>query len=102
VSAPQLKLSRLTIGIPQPLAQVELLVLFSPALQGAPLPKDAFPVNCSQAWLTVDVHGTRAKSEITGRSTVEDMRLEVNGDDIESLLPEDTVAAIAAYVGSES
>lgn len=81
------------------LAQVELLVLFHPSMQsGGASPVKAMPANCTQGWLTVDVHGVIAKSELTGLPCLEDMRLEVDGEDIEEKLPPSVVEAIADYV----
>jgi hypothetical protein len=83
----------------EPLAQVELLLLFHPRLQGGP--RRVVPENyagASQAWLTLDVHGMRGASELTGRPIVEDLRLEAGGEDLEALLPDEIVGEIAAYV----
>src|SRR5690242_5451020 len=83
----------------EPLAQVELLLLFHPYLQGGPrraVPEDI--ARASQAWLTLDVYGTRAASEMTGRPILEDLRLETRGEDIEALLPDAIVNEIADYV----
>jgi hypothetical protein len=52
----------------------------------------------TQAWLTLDVHGRRGVSELTGLPILEDLRLEVRGEDIESLLPDGIVNEVADYV----
>lgn len=83
-----------------PLAQVEVLLLFHPELQrGAPrrLPAEVCD-RASQAWLTLDVHGKRGESELTGKPIMEDLRLEVDGEDIEVILPDRIVNDIADYV----
>lgn len=86
----------------EPLAQVELLLLFHPCLQGGPrrtVPEDI--ARASQAWLTLDVYATRGASELTGRPILEDLRLETRGEDIEALLPDAIVNEIADYVLAE-
>ena len=88
---------------PQPIAQVELLVLFHPALQGIGSRRVPAEI-CAQAaqgWLTLDVYGNPGASDLTGRPVMEDMRLEVNGEDIESLLPDAIVNRVAEYVLGE-
>jgi len=83
----------------EPLAQVEILLLFHPCLQGGP--RRTAPehiAGASRAWLTLDVYGTRGASELTGRPILEDLRLETDGEDLEALLPDEIVHEIAAYV----
>jgi hypothetical protein len=83
----------------KPLAQVEVLMLFHPSMQtGGPhkvQPDEV--VRATQGWLTVDVHGKRGISELTGRPILEDMRLETGGEDIEALLPSNMVEEIQTY-----
>lgn len=87
-----------------PLAQVEVLLLFHPRMQslGAGRVPAGLCERSTQAWLTLDVHGRRALSELTGLPVLEDMRLEVCGEDVESLLPDGIVNEIADYVLSEA
>src|SRR5690348_13741957 len=76
-----------------PMAQVEVLMLFHPRLQGigaGRVPADLCR-DSTQAWLTLDVHGRRGVSELSGLPIVEDLRLEVHGEDVESLLPDGIV-----------
>ena len=83
-----------------PLAQVEMLMLFHPRLQGigaGPVPADLCK-DSTQAWLTLDVHGRPGVSELTGLPTVEDLRLEVRGEDVESWLPDRMVSEVVEYV----
>jgi len=83
-----------------PMAQVEVLMLFHPRLQGlgsGPVP-DGLCGRATQAWLTLDVHGRRGVSELTGLPVLEDLRLEVQGADIEALLPDGIVNEVADYV----
>ncbi len=85
---------------PRPLAQVEVLLLFHPGLQsGGPkrVPQDIWE-RAAQGWLTLDVFGRRGKSELTGRPIMEDLRLEVDGEDVEPLLPDAIVDEVADYV----
>ena len=85
---------------PRPLAQVEVLMLFDPCLQRGG-PKRVLPEICAgaaQGWLTLDVYGRRGRSELTGRPVMEDMRLEVDGSDVEALLPDGIVNEVADYV----
>jgi len=87
-----------------PLAQVEVLMLFHPALQGGAAGRAAAELcgRSTQGWLTLDVHGRRGVSELTGRPVLEDMRLEVRGEDIEALLPDGIVSEVADYVLTEA
>jgi hypothetical protein len=84
----------------EPLAQVELLVLFHPDMQG--IGSRRVPVEscarATQGWLTLDVYGHPGVSHLSGRPVMEDMRLELNGEDIESLLPDSIVNHVADYV----
>lgn len=85
---------------PTPLAQVELLLLFHPALQTGGC-RRAAPETCARAtqgWLTLDVYGRPGVSEFTGRPVMEDMRLELKGEDIEPLLPDGIVNEVADYL----
>jgi len=54
--------------------------------------------SATQGWLTLDVYGRRASSDCTGLPIIEGMRLEVGGEDIESLLPDGIVNEVADYV----
>jgi hypothetical protein len=83
-----------------PLAQVEVLLLFHPQMQGSGTRKvpDQLRARATQGWLTLDVHGRRGSSGFTGLPVLEDMRLEVDGEDIESLLPDGIVNEVADYV----
>lgn len=84
---------------PEPYAQVELLLLFHPSLQtGAQRAAPEACARATQAWLTMDVYGTPALSELTGRPVMEDMRLEAHGEDIEHLLPDGIVNEVADYL----
>ena len=85
---------------PEPLAQVELLVLFHPTLQtmGSRRVSAETCARATQGWLTLDVYGYPSSSDFTGRRLMEDMRLELNGEDIEALLPDSIVNHIADYV----
>ena len=89
---------------PEPLAQVELLVLFHPAMQGIGSRRVSAETcaRATQGWLTLDVYGNPGLSDLTGRPVMEDMRLELNGEDIESLLPDSVVNHVADYVLGES
>lgn len=93
-----------TQGRPEPYAQVELLLLFHPRLQVAGLRK--VPAEtcaaATQAWLTLDVYGNPALSELTGRPVLEDLRLESGGRDIEALLPDAIVNEVADYLLGEA
>lgn len=93
-----------TKGRPEPYAQVELLLLFHPRLQVAGLRK--VPAEtcaaATQAWLTLDVYGNPALSELTGRPVLEDLRLESGGTDIEALLPDAIVNGVADYLLGEA
>ena len=84
---------------PEPLAQVEVLLLFHPAFQGGirHVPGELCALATQEGWLTLDVHGTPALSELTGRPILEDMRLETHGQDMEALLPDQIVTDIAGY-----
>ena len=85
---------------PEPLAQVELLVLFHPTLQtmGSRRVSAETCARATQGWLTLDVYGYPSSSDFTGHRLMEDMRLEVNGEDVESLLPDSIVSHLADYV----
>lgn len=48
------------------------------------------------------MHGRRGKSELTGLPILEDLRLEVHGEDIEALLPDGIVNEVAVYVLGEA
>ena len=89
---------------PAPLAQVELLLLFHPALQncGSHRVPAEICARATQGWLTLDVYGHPGMSDLTGRSVMEDMRLEVGGEDIEALLPDGIVNEVADYVLGEA
>ncbi|HSC46534.1 MAG TPA: hypothetical protein VLG68_00440 [Gammaproteobacteria bacterium] len=91
--------ARLSQEPDEPLAQVELLLLFHPRLQGGPrrVAPETY-AGANQAWLTLDVRGTYGTSELTGRPILEDLRLETHGEDLEALLPDEIVNEIAAYV----
>ena len=89
---------------PEPLAQVEVLLLFHPSFQGtgshrAPAETCA---RATQGWLTLDVYGRPGLSDLTGRPVMEDMRLEVAGEDIEPLLPDGIVNRVADYLLQEA
>lgn len=85
---------------PEPLAQVEILVLFHPDLQtiGSRRVPAETCARATQGWLTLDVYGYPGTSDLTGCAVMEDMRLELNGEDIESLLPDGVVNHVADYV----
>jgi len=86
-----------------PLAQVEVLLLFHPSLQGG-FPGRVPPEACAhtaQGWLTLDVYGERGISEITGRPIMENLQLRAGGEDIEALLPDGIVNEVADYVLGE-
>ena len=84
---------------PEPCTQVELLLLFHPSLQtGAHRATPEACARATQAWLTLDVYGTPGVSEFTDRPVMEDMRLEVHGEDIEHLLPDGIVNEVADYL----
>ncbi|MGE5624827.1 MAG: hypothetical protein ACM3ZT_04690 [Bacillota bacterium] len=88
---------------PEPLAQVEVLLLFDPTLQtggAGRVPPEAC-ASASQGWLTLDVYGNRGISEIAGRPIMENLRLETHGEDIEALLPDGIVNDVADYVLGE-
>jgi|GEM_PF-3553949 len=84
----------------EPLAQVELLLLFHPNLQ-TDCARRATAEACAlarQGWLTLDVYGDRGISEIAGRPVMKNLRLEAGGQDIEALLPDGIVNEVADYV----
>ncbi|HEY3645071.1 MAG TPA: hypothetical protein VGM16_07000 [Gammaproteobacteria bacterium] len=87
-----------------PMAQVEVLMLFHPRLQG--VGAGGVPAGlcdeATQAWLTLDVHGRRGVSELTGLPVLEDLRLELHGEDVEALLPDGIVNEVADYVLSDA
>lgn len=85
---------------PAPLAQVEVLICFSPGMQsgGAGKPTPAAFSTATTGWMTVDVFGTPARSDITHKPVLEDMRLlTADGEDVEPYLPEQVINAIADY-----
>ena len=89
---------------PEPLAQVELLLLFDPSFQGGStrrVPAETC-ARATQGWLTLDVYGKPGLSDLTGRPVMEDMRLEVAGEDIEPLLPDGIVTRVADYLLQEA
>ena len=61
-------------------------------------PKPPRPAPLAQ----LDVYGHPGMSDLTGRSVMEDMRLEVGGEDIEALLPDGIVNEVADYVLGEA
>ena len=79
-----------------PMAQVEVLMLFHPRMQSIGAGR------ATQGWLTLDVYGRRGMSELTGLPILEDLRLEVRGEDVEPLLPDGIVSEVADYVLSEA
>ena len=83
-----------------PLAQVEVLLLFHPELQSGGPQRVATELcaRSTQGWLTLDVYGCRGASEMTGRPIMENLRLEVAGEDIEALLPDGIVNEFADSV----
>lgn len=88
---------------PKPLAQVEVLLLFHPLLQngcGHHVPAEVC-AKATQGWMTLDVYGNPGTNDFTGRPVMEDIRLEINGEDIESLLPDAIVNQVAGYVLGE-
>jgi len=82
------------------MAQVELLVLFHPDLQGIGSRRVSAETcaRATQAWLTLDVYGNPGSSDLTNRPVMEDLRLELNGEDIEPLLPDSIVNHVADFV----
>lgn len=89
---------------PDPYGQVELLILLHPRLQVPGLrrvPAETCAAS-TQAWLTLDVYGHRALSELTGKPVLEDLRLEAGGSDIEALLPDTIVNEVADYLLGEA
>lgn len=78
---------------PTPLCQYELLLLAHPVLQsgGAGRVKE-MPQSAAQGWMTIDVHG-RVRDGV-----IEDMRCMVQGEDIESSLPDSILQEITRYV----
>lgn len=88
---------------PEPFAQVELLLLFHPSFQGSTrrVPAETC-AQATQGWLTLDVYGRPGVSDLTGCPVMEDMRLEVAGEDIESLLPDRIVNRVADYLLQEA
>ncbi len=86
---------------PAPLAQVEVLICFSPGMQsgGAGKPTPAAFSAATTGWMTVDVFGTPARSDVSGNAVLEDMRLlTADGEDVEPYLPDNVINAIADYV----
>ena len=89
---------------PEPYGQVELLILFHPRLQVPGLrrvPAETCAA-AAQAWLTLDVYGKPALSELTGKPVLEDLRLEAGGTDLETLLPDTIVNEVADYLLGEA
>lgn len=84
---------------PAPLAQVEVLLTFHPALQSGGPRNVTIPPGAHHEWLTVDVHGRIATGELSGRPVVEDMHLESGGNDVNELL-EPLADEIASYVAT--
>ena len=88
----------------EPLAQVEVLLLFHPNFQSLG-PRRAGAEACAaatQGWLTLDVYGRRSVSGFTGRPIMENLRLEARGQDLEPVLPEEIVNEVADYVLEEA
>lgn len=88
----------------EPLAQVELLILFHPSMQsGGPRRVPASQCeSATQAWWTVEVFGRIGTSELSGLPIIEDLRLEAGGEDIEAVLPDSLVNEIVEYVAGEA
>ena len=89
---------------PEPLAQIEVLLLFHPSFQGGSsrrVPAETCAL-ATQGWLTLDVYGRPGVSDLTGRPVMEELRLEVAGEDIESLLPDGIVNRVADYLFQEA
>lgn len=89
---------------PEPYGQVELLILFHPRLQVAGrhrVPAETCTAT-TQAWLTLDVYGNPALSDLTGKPVLEDLRLESGGTDLEALLPDTIVNEVADYLLGEA
>ena len=87
-----------------PLAQVEVLLLFHPAMQGLG-PRRVDPGLCAasaQGWLTLDVYGRPGISALTGKPIMENLRLDAASADLEPLLPEGIVNEVADYVLGEA
>ena len=88
---------------PEPVAQVEVLLLFHPRFQSIS-PRRVSAEACAgaaQGWLTLDIYGRRGVSEFTGRPVMENLRIEAGGQDLESLLPEGIVNEVAEYILEE-
>ncbi len=89
---------------PQPIAQVEVLLLFHPRFQSMG-PRRVSAEACAgaaQGWLTLDIYGRRGVSGFTGRPIMENLRLESRGQDLEAVLPEGIVNEVADYVLEEA
>ncbi len=88
----------------EPLAQVEVLLLFHPRFQSlGPHRVSAHACDdAAQGWLTLDVYGRRGVSGFTGRPIMENLRLEAGGQDLETVLPEGIVNEVADYVLEEA
>lgn len=84
---------------PVPLAQVEVLLTFHPALQSGGPRNVTIPPGATHQWLTVDVHGRIAKGELTGQPVVEDVDLRVGDEDVNEIL-EPLADEIASYVAT--
>jgi hypothetical protein len=54
--------------------------------------------SAAQGWLTLDVYGRRGTSEFTGLPILESLCLEVDGEGIESQLPDGIVNEVPDYV----
>lgn len=83
------------------LAEVELLVLFSPAMQsgGHQKPPHSAMDTSAHCWMVARVYGRPGYSDLSRKPVVEDMRVEDgDGNDIEPLLSEAMVNEIADYV----
>lgn len=86
---------------PDFIAQVDLLVCFSPLMQrgDSRKPGDEAYHKASSCWVTANVYGTPARGEVTDNLVIEDMRVETDsGMDLEPLLTEAVLDDIGAYV----
>ena len=81
-------------------AEVEILLLFSPKLQqgGAKMPPVEDMQRATHGWMTVQVYGTPAIGEISRRPVLEDLSIEADGEDIQDILPDQMVDDIESYV----
>lgn len=82
------------------LAEVEILMLFSPKLQigGPRKPPADDMVMARHGYMTAQVYGNPGISDLTRTPIIEDLRVEVNGVDIEALIPDAIAEEITAYV----